>query len=84
MPATTQSRIFHVSIRYSRLFNQNIQNYIILPVVFDEFATLPLTLREEHKLRVFKKWVLRNILGPTREEVTGHCRKLHNQELCGS
>jgi hypothetical protein len=52
-----------------------------LPVVFDEFATLSLTSREEHSMRVFKKWVLRNILGPTREEVTGHCRKLHNHEL---
>ena len=30
MPATTQSRIFYVSICYPRIFNQNIQNYIIL------------------------------------------------------
>jgi len=81
MRATTQSRIFHVSICYPRIFNQNIQNYITLPVVFDDFGTL---LREEHRLRMFKKWVLRNILGPTREEVTGHCKKLHNHELCGS
>jgi hypothetical protein len=84
MPATTQSRVFHVSICYPRIFNQNIQNYIILPVVFNEFATLSLTLREEHRLGVFKKWVLRNILRPTREEVRGHCRKLHNHELRGS
>jgi len=55
-----------------------------LPVIFDEFATFSLTSSEEHRLRVFKKWVLRNILGPTREEVTGHCRKLHNHELHGS
>jgi hypothetical protein len=55
-----------------------------LPVVFDECATLSLTLREEHRLRVFKKWVLRNLMGSTREEVTGHCRKLHNHELHGS
>jgi len=55
-----------------------------LPVVFDECATLSLTLREERRLRVFKKWVLRNIMGSMREEVTGHCRKLHNHELHGS
>jgi hypothetical protein len=74
----------YVSICYPRTFNQNIQNYVTLPVVFNEFATLSLTLRGEHRLRVFKKWVLRNILGPTKEEVTWHCRKLHNHELHGS
>jgi hypothetical protein len=54
-----------------------------LPVVFEDFATLSLKLREGHRLRVFKKWMLRNILGPTREEEAGHCRKLHNNELHG-
>jgi hypothetical protein len=28
-------------------------------------------LREEHKLRVFEKRVLRNVLGPKRDEVRG-------------
>jgi hypothetical protein len=32
---------------------------------------LPLTLREEHRLRVFEKRVLRSIFGPRRDEVTG-------------
>jgi hypothetical protein len=40
-----------------------------------------LTLREEHKLRVFKNRVLRRIFGPKRDGVTGGCRKLHNKEL---
>jgi hypothetical protein len=40
-----------------------------------------LTLREEHKLRVFENRVLRRIFGPKRGEVTGGWRKLHNEEL---
>jgi hypothetical protein len=40
-----------------------------------------LTLREEHRLRVFENRVLRRIFGPKRDEVTGGWRKLHNQEL---
>jgi hypothetical protein len=40
-----------------------------------------LTLREEHRLRVFGNRVLRRIFGPKREEVTGEWRKLHNEEL---
>jgi hypothetical protein len=31
----------------------------------------PLTLREEHKLRVFENRVLRKIFGPKREKVAG-------------
>jgi hypothetical protein len=42
---------------------------------------LSLTLREEHRLRVFKNRVLRRIFGPKRDEVTGGWRKLHNEEL---
>jgi hypothetical protein len=43
--------------------------------------TWSLTLREEHRLRVFKNRVLRRIFGPNRDEVTGEWRKLHNEEL---
>jgi hypothetical protein len=38
-------------------------------------------LREERRLRVFENRVLRQILGPQRDEVTGEWRKLHNEEL---
>jgi hypothetical protein len=31
-------------------------------------------------LRVFENRVLRRIFGPKRDEVTGHWRKLHNEE----
>jgi hypothetical protein len=40
-----------------------------------------LTLREEHRLRVFKNRVLRRIFEPKRDEVTGEWRKLYNEEL---
>jgi hypothetical protein len=40
-----------------------------------------LTLREEHRLRVFENRVLRRIFGPKRDEVMGEWRKLHNEEL---
>jgi hypothetical protein len=40
-----------------------------------------LTVREEHKLRVFENRVLRRIFGPKRDGVTGGWRKLHNEEL---
>jgi hypothetical protein len=43
--------------------------------------TWSLTLREEHRLRVFENRVLRRIFGPKRDEVTGGWRKLHNQKL---
>jgi hypothetical protein len=39
------------------------------------------TLREEHRLRVFENRVLRRIFGPKRDEVTGDWKKLHNEEL---
>jgi hypothetical protein len=51
---------------------------IILPVVLYGCETWSLTLREEHRLRVFENRVLRRILGPKRDEVTGEWRKLHN------
>ena len=40
-----------------------------------------LTLREEHRVRVFENRVLRVIYGPKRDGVTGEWRKLHNEEL---
>jgi hypothetical protein len=50
-------------------------------VVLYGFETWSLTLREEHRLRVFKNRVLRRIIGPKRDEVTEERRKLHNKEL---
>jgi hypothetical protein len=39
------------------------------------------TLKEEHRLKVFENRVLRRIFGPKRDEVTREWRKLHNEEL---
>jgi hypothetical protein len=41
--------------------------------------TLSLTLRKNHRLRVFENRMLRRIFGPKREEVTGNWRNLHNE-----
>jgi hypothetical protein len=54
---------------------------IILPVVLYGCETWSLTVREEPKLRVFEKRVLRRIFGPKRDGVTGGWRKLYNEEL---
>jgi hypothetical protein len=48
-----------------------IYNTIILPLVLHGCETSSLTVREEHKLRVFENRVLRRIFGPKRDGVTG-------------
>jgi uncharacterized membrane protein len=60
---------------------KKIYRTIILPVVLYRCETWSLTLREEHRLRVFENRVLRRIFGPKRDEVTGEWRKLLNEEL---
>jgi hypothetical protein len=40
-----------------------------------------LTLREEHRLRLFENRLLRRIFRPKRDEATGEWRRLHNEEL---
>jgi hypothetical protein len=45
------------------------------------WETWSITLREEHRLRVFENRVLRRIFGPKRDEVKGEHKKLHNGEL---
>jgi hypothetical protein len=53
----------------------------MLPTALYGRETWSLTLREEHRLRVFENRVLRRIFGPTRDEMAGVWRKLHNEEL---
>jgi hypothetical protein len=50
-------------------------------VVLYRCATSSLTLREEHRLRVFENRVLRGIFGQKRNEAAGGWRNLHNEEL---
>ena len=52
---------------------------IILPVVLYRYKTWSLTLREEHRLRVFENRVLRRIFAPKRHGVREEWRKLHNE-----
>jgi hypothetical protein len=54
---------------------------IILPLVLCGCETWSLTLRAECRLRVFENRVLRRILRPKRDEVTGDWRRLQNKEL---
>jgi hypothetical protein len=69
----------------SRLLSKNVKiiiyKNIILPPVLYGCEAWFLTLREEHRLRVFENRVLRRSLGPKWDEVTGSSRKLHNEEL---
>jgi hypothetical protein len=51
---------------------------VMLHVVLYGFETWSLTLREEHRLRMFENRVLRRIFEAKRDEVTGEWRKLHN------
>jgi hypothetical protein len=66
----------------SHIKNLKIKIYktVILPVVLYGCETWSLTLREEHRLKVFENRLLTKIFGPKKEE-DGSWRKLHNDEL---
>jgi cell division protein FtsL len=70
------------SLFYSRLLSGDLRvkiyKTIILLVGLYGCEIWSVTLREEHRLRVFEN---RRICGPKRDEVTGEWRKLHNEEL---
>ena len=51
-----------------------------MPVVLYGCEAWSLTLREEHRLRIFKNRILRRIFGPKRDE-NEEWRRLHNEEL---
>jgi hypothetical protein len=53
-----------------------------LLVVLYGCETWSLTLREEHRLRLFQNRVLRTLFGTKRDEVTEEWRRLHNEKLC--
>jgi hypothetical protein len=72
MLATIQSRVFCL---LSKNLKVRIYRTIILPVVLYVCNTWPLTLREEHRLRVFENRVLRWIFGPKRDDVMGGLEK---------
>jgi hypothetical protein len=53
----------------------------MFPILLCGCETWSLTLREEYRLRVIDKRVLRRIFGLKRDKVTGGWRKLHIEEL---
>ena len=65
----------------SRKLKDNTYKTITLPVVLCGYKTWSLTLREEHRLRVFKNKVLRKIVWAKRDEIIREWRKLHSAEL---
>jgi hypothetical protein len=75
----------YIALLSSRPLSKNVKvriyKTIILPVVLYGCETWSLTVREEHKLRVYEVRVLRRIFGPKRDGVTGEWRKLHDEEL---
>jgi hypothetical protein len=70
-----------VVLSLTRNVKFKIYKTIILPVVLYGCEIWSLTLREDHRLRVFENRVLRRIFGPKRDKVTGEWRKLHSEEL---
>jgi hypothetical protein len=68
----------------SRNLKVKIYKTIILLVILYGCETWSLTLREEHRLRVFENRVLRRICEPKRGEVMREQRNVHNGELHNS
>jgi hypothetical protein len=68
------------SLLSSRLLSRNVKVKIYASCLYG-CETWSLTLREEHRLRVFENRVLRRIFGPKRDDETGEWRKLHSEEL---
>ena len=52
-----------------------------VPVVLYGCETWSLTLREEHRLRVFQNKVLTKIFGAKRDQIAGKWRNLRNAEI---
>jgi hypothetical protein len=65
----------------SKYIKIRIYRTIILSVVLYVCETWSLTVRDEHRVRVFENRVLRRIFGSKKDKVTGGWRKLHNEEL---
>jgi len=65
----------------SKKYKMMIYRTIILSTVVNGCETCSPTVREECKLRVFEKSVLRRILWPKRDKVKGEWIKPHNEKL---
>ena len=67
LPLGAEPFVFQFAIQ--KFKDQDIYRTIILPVVLYGCETWSLTLREEHRLRVFENRELRGIFGPKRDGV---------------
>jgi hypothetical protein len=69
----------------SRLLSRNakiiIHRTTILPLVLYGCGTWYLTLREAQRLKVFEENRALRTFGPSKDEITGGWKKLHNEEL---
>jgi hypothetical protein len=55
--------------------------FLAIPYLLYGCETWTLTLKEEHRLRVFENRVLRRIFGLKRIKATGEWRKLHKRSF---
>jgi hypothetical protein len=73
------------NILSSCLLSENVKiriyKTIILPVVLYGRETCSLTLREDHRLRIFENMELRRIFGPKMDEATGGWRNPRNRSF---
>ena len=60
--------------------DQDIEDYNFVCCLYG-YETWSLILLGERELKMFENMVLRRIFGPRRDEITGECRRLHNEEL---
>jgi hypothetical protein len=58
-----------------------IHETIIFSLVLYGCETWYLTLREEHRVRVFESRLLSRMFGQKRDEIIGNWRKLHSEDL---
>jgi hypothetical protein len=80
--AIIRCRIFCLRASFEKV-KIKVYSTLILPVVLYGCAAWSLTLREEHRPKVFENRVLRQIyiLGLKRDEVRGEWRTLHSDRL---
>jgi hypothetical protein len=78
LPCNPKTSIFPSTVKNVRI---RICKTIIFPAVLYGCKPWSLTLREEHRLRVFENRVLIRIFGLKRGEGMEGWRKLHNEEL---
>jgi hypothetical protein len=68
----------------SQLLSKNViievYKTVLLPLVLHGYVTCSVTLREVHRLTVFRNNVLRRIFEMKRDEMVGGWRKMHNKE----